>query len=360
MGAVKAAPQRAPLVSAAALILFVGACASSGPERSGPQSTAEVVASESTLTAPHVPSAVTSAVPITTLAAPTTTLPAGFEAIIEVADGPITLAMTEDSIWVEDHRDDYISRVDPELNQEVTRLEHVRTHCAVATGAGYVWASHARPGSVLKVDPQSGEVLGSIRLSGACGLAAGDADLWATSSGRGAVVRYNPITLEEMASIKLDHRVFDVSIGPDAVWVQSEAAGGTVWRIDPATNAVSAEIDVDGASAIAAGLDSVWVSARGLQVVHRIDPATNSVVATIEFPAQIGGVGVGPAGVWVSAFGNGKLWRIDPATNAVSGTFETGFGNLGPPLFAFDSIWVAALDQNVVLRISPTVFDAPN
>jgi hypothetical protein len=359
MDAAKPRPQRAPLVSAAALLLLVGACANAGPERSGPQGSAEVVASESTLTAPNVPSAVTSAAPITTIAAPTTTLPAGFEAIIDVADGPITLAVTEDSIWVEDHRDDYISRVDPELNQEVARLEHVRTHCAVATGAGYVWASHARPGSVLKVDPESGEVLGSIRLSGACGLAADEADLWATSSVRGAVVRYNPTTLEEMASIKLDTRVFAVSIGPGSVWVQSEAGGGTVWRIDPATNAVSAEIETDGASGIVVGLDSVWVSARGLHAVHRIDPATNSVVATIEFPAQIGGIAIGPAGVWVSAFGSGQMWRVDPATNAISGTFDTGFGNLGPPLFAFDSIWVAALDQNVVLRISPTVFDAP-
>jgi virginiamycin B lyase len=148
-----------------------------------------------------------------------------------------------------------------------------------------------------------------------------------------------------------------VAIGPDAVWVQSEADGGTIFRVAPVTNAVSAEIAVDGASAIIVGFDSVWVAARAQHNVDRIDPATNAVVETIEMPGEIGGIGVGPDGIWVTGFGNGQMWHIDPDANAISGTIDTSYGNLGPPLFAFDSMWVAALDQNVLLRLSPTAFD---
>jgi streptogramin lyase len=354
---VKAPVLRLPLVATAALLTVVAACGDSSPEQPSAQITSPVVTTGSTLPASTVPSSVSSTVAITPVVNATTPLPPGFQSIVSVADGPITLAATDDSIWVEDHRDDYISRVDPKLNQEVDRFPDVRTHCAVATGAGFVWASHARPGSVLKVDPVNGDVIGTIRLSEACGLAASDDDLWATSSGRGAVVRYDPVTLEEKASIKLAELLFGVAIGPDAVWVQSEADGGTIFRVDPVTNAVSAEIAVDGASAIIVGFDSVWVAARAQHTVDRIDPATNAVVETIEMPGEIGGIGVGPDGIWVTGFGNGQMWHIGPDANAISGTIDTSYGNLGPPLFAFDSMWVAALDQNVLLRLSPTAFD---
>jgi hypothetical protein len=74
---------------------------------------------------------------------------------------------------------------------------------------------------------------------------------------------------------------------------------------------------------------------------------------------SIGGIGVGSDEIWASGFGDGMIYRIDPATNSVAGSLSTNFGNLGPPLVAFESIWVGALDHNVVLRIDPAAFDSP-
>jgi DNA-binding beta-propeller fold protein YncE len=282
-------------------------------------------------------------------------LPAGVVSIIPVAGGPIGLAATTDSIWVENHRTNSLSRIDPAENVEAERLDAVPVHCDVAAGGGFVWTTQASGGIATKVDPESGETAGEVLLPEACGVAADDEDVWIVSPGAGTVVRYDPETLEERASIPLGDMSFWVAIGPEAVWAAGEADGGTLWRIDPETNTVVASISVPNpfSTGVEVGHGSVWVPARDNKVIYRIDPATNEVATTIQMPSAIGGIGVGPDAVWSSGFGDGKVYRIDPATNEVTGSIDTGLGNLGPPLVAFDSVWVGALDRNVVARLDP-------
>jgi DNA-binding beta-propeller fold protein YncE len=292
----------------------------------------------------------------------------GILAVVPVAPGPINLAATSDSIWVESHRGFIVTRIDPAQNKEVARLKDAPVHCNVASGGSFVWAAEAhtgggpnlKEGKITKIDPASGAVLGSIELATACGLAADNTDLWVTSPMLGQAVRYNADTLEERAVIPLGADVFEIAIGPEAVWASGESGGGTVWRIDPATNNVVTSINISDStpSGLIAAFGSVWVGSRGKGLIYRIDPATNAVTETIQVNNSIGGIGVGPDAIWASGFGDGKIYRIDPSTNAVTSSLSTHFSNLGPPLFAFESIWVGALDQNVVLRIDPAIFDS--
>ncbi|HET9909358.1 MAG TPA: hypothetical protein VFQ23_22110 [Anaerolineales bacterium] len=307
--------------------------------------------------------------PIPTVIPPTQTESTpGILAIVPVAMGPTTLAATSDSIWVESHREDIVTRIDPLENKEVTRLEDAPVHCSVASGGGFVWAAQAHSdgspsldeGRVTKIDPASGAVVGSIELPTACGVTADDNDLWVTSPMGSKVVRYDVATLQERAVIPLAADIFEIKIGPEAVWALGASDGGTVWRIDPATNQVMTSISISDPFFI--GLEvafgSVWVGSRAKGTLYRIDPATNAVTETIKVNNSIGGIGVGPDAIWASGFGDGTIYRIDPATNSISGSLSTRYWNLGPPLVAFDSIWVGALDQNVVLRIDPAAFDS--
>ena len=199
-------------------------------------------------------------------------------------------------------------------------------------------------------------MVATIGVPDACGLASDENDLWVASPGTGKVVRYDPKTMKERASVAVGAMPFWVAIGPEAVWVGGEADGGTVWRIDPATNKVVASIKAPNpfSTGVEVGHGAVWVPARDDKVVYRIDPKTNKVAATIQMPSEIGGLGVGPDAIWTSGFGDGVVYKIDPATNKVVGSVSTGQGALGPPLAAFGSVWVAALDRNVVVRIDPT------
>jgi DNA-binding beta-propeller fold protein YncE len=324
---------------------FVVAVAVSGACSGGSEAATSSTSGPTPVTPPSAPAPAA-------VTAPASSLPDGIQAAVPVGQGPITLAATDAAIWVELHRANIVSKVDPATNREVAQFSRVPAHCAVAVGDGYAWASKARVGLVSKIEPDSGEVVDELRVPEACGLAVDDHYLWVTSPT--GVARFDPDTLAERATVELGELVFGIALGSDAVWAQGESGGGTVWRIDPATNAVTAEIAAPGASAIAVGFDSVWVAARDRAVVHRIDPATNSVAATIELPGPIGGIGVGLEGVWVSGFGDGWVSRIDPDTGQVTGSISTGYVHLGPPITAFGSVWVAALDENVLLRIDPS------
>jgi DNA-binding beta-propeller fold protein YncE len=287
-----------------------------------------------------------------------TPLPPGILAIVPVAEGPIVLAATADAIWVESHREDIVTRIDPSQNKEVARLEDVPAHCTVTSGGEFVWAADAHQGKITKIDPATGSILGTIEILDPCGLAADNSDLWVTRPALAQAERYSVATLEKRAVIPLGNDTFFIEIGPDAVWAVGEADGGTVWRIDPATNQVVTAINISDPLPVGLiiAFDSVWIGSRTKGVIYRIDPATNTIIQTIKVNNAIGGIGVGLDAIWASGFGDGKIYRIDPATNSVSGTLSTRFWNLGPPLVAFESIWVGALDQNVVLRIDPGAF----
>jgi DNA-binding beta-propeller fold protein YncE len=280
-----------------------------------------------------------------------------------VARGPINLAATSDSIWVESHRQNIVTRIDPLLNKEVARLNDAKVHCNVVSGGGFVWATRANAdsgaGRVTKIDPVSGTVVGSFELGTACGVSADNSDLWVTSPMLAQAVRYDAATLKERAVIPLGQDVFEITIGPEAVWASGESGGGTVWRIDPATNQVVATISLSDSTPIGilTAFGSVWVGSRGTGMLYRIDPATNTVSETIKVNGSIGGIGAGPDAIWASGFEDGTIYRIDPATNSVTGSLATRYLTLGPPLVAFESIWVAALEQDAVLRVDPAAFD---
>jgi len=334
-------------IAVAAVALLVTACGDDG----GTATTSPSTAASTVPTSPSTAQLPASSSPATTLA-----LRPGILASISTAQGPIELAATDDAIWVEIHRGGFLSRIDPVRNVESKRLQNVSVHCDVAAGAGFVWTTKASEGVVTKVDAVTAEPVATVALQDACGVAADANDVWVVSPGAGKVVRYDPTTAAERASIPLARDAFLVAIGPEAVWVAGETGGGTVWRIDPATNKVVTSINmpIQFATGIATGFGAVWVPAREEKVIYRIDPATNEVTATIKVPSPIGGIGLGPDAVWASGFGDGKIYRIDPATNTITGSLETGYGNLGSPLYAFDSLWVSALDRNSVLRIDPS------
>jgi len=287
----------------------------------------------------------------------------GILAVVPVARGPINLAATSDSIWVESHRLNIVTRIDPAQNKEVVRLKDAPVHCNLVSGGGFVWAAQASAdtgaGRVTKIDPASGAVVGSIEVVTACGVSADNTDLWVASPMLSQAVRYDAATLQERAVIPLGADTFEIAIGPEAVWASGESGGGRVWRIDPATNKVVASINLSDSTPIGllTAFGSVWVGSRGQGVIYRIDPATNTVAETIKVNGSIGGIGVGPDAIWAAGFEDGTIYRIDPATNSVSGSLATRYLTLGPPLVAFESIWVAALEQDAVLRIDPAAFD---
>jgi hypothetical protein len=124
-----------------------------------------------------------------------------------------------------------------------------------------------------------------------------------------------------------------LAVGPGSAWAgllpYKQGGGDAVVRIDLATNQIVAEIPVDRGPSrkqIAATDDAVWVASHGL--VQRIDPATNAVVARVEIPGRdISAITADATDVWavtIDPSSGGVLVRVDASTNDVAAEIPLG------------------------------------
>ena len=111
----------------------------------------------------------------------------------------------------------------------------------------------------------------------------------------------------------------NVVAGAGSIWVASDAKGVIV-RVDPASNQVTASIEVDpGTYYLAFGLGSLWAVSAVRQSLQKIDPQTNAVVQRTGLGRQPGFLVAGEGAVWVQEQGDGTLARIEPESGAISG-----------------------------------------
>ena len=164
-----------------------------------------------------------------------------------------------------------------------------------------------------------------------------------------------PLTGEPIVSARIPVRdglaAGSLAVGAGAVWVGLEEGiiddhrGGSIGRIDLATNEIVAEIPLEGGSPwsggrIAATDQAVWVT--GDHEVVRIDPATNEVAAVVELVDRgIAAIAADATAVWAlttvpASDGGGefagRLVRIDPRSNAIVadiplGSYPVGLDN---------------------------------
>ncbi len=157
------------------------------------------------------------------------------------------------------------------------------------------------------------------------------------------------------ARIPLSTKPANSTVGD--VWIPGPA-DGQVWRINSATNRVTAKIHAGKNPAqVAAGLGAVWISDTDGGTVVRIDPATNRVTKTIPVGPAPFGIGIMSGRVWVAVTGTHTVVGIDPATNKVTTklpfgpTKADGIATLG---VGVDALWVSLSLDNVVYRVDPT------
>lgn len=111
----------------------------------------------------------------------------------------------------------------------------------------------------------------------------------------------------------------NVVAGAGSIWVASDDKG-IIARVDPATDAVTASIQVDPSTYyLAFGLGSLWAVSAVHQSLQKIDPQTNAVVMRTALGREPGFLVAGEGAVWVQEQGDGTLARVDPETGAVSG-----------------------------------------
>ena len=257
--------------------------------------------------------------------------------------GPIADGMG--SLWIGNLDERTLTRVDPRDGRILGNIALPATPTGVDVGSGAAWVAHGRSGELSRVDPTFNRVSTTVDLAGRAidaptgGVAVGDGRVWVVF-GKAMLVRVDPSDVRPSGSTQTDFGASDVALGHGSVWV-SNAGGSSVQRFDPTTfeEGPLEEWPVGRAPrGLAVTQDAVWVAISGEDVVARIDPGARSIF-TIPVGDGPEDVVAGAGSVWVANRRDGTVSRIDPETNKVVATIEVGNAPSGLA-FADGRVWL--------------------
>ena len=251
--------------------------------------------------------------------------PAGrIVATIAVGRAPGSIVAGEGAVWVKNHADQTVSRIDPATNTVTATIPiGAGAFGYLAAGEGSVWATNNDANTVSRIDPRSNAVVATIPVGeNPQGIAVGSGSVWVANHRAGSVSRIDAATNRVSAVIAGEQLCCSpqaVATSPGAVWVTVPDPGKAhVVRIDPATNRVVATVPVDeNGGRLAVTENAVW-SATNTPTVAEIDPATNTVASRVNAGALVFGAAAGLGSIWVTRPGAG-LVRIDPGAHRVVG-----------------------------------------
>jgi len=106
---------------------------------------------------------------------------------VTVGKAPIAIAVGPDSLWVANHEDDTVTRVEmlgPGQAPALTTIPVGDGPVDVAVGEGAVWVANSFDGTVSRIDPETNEVVATIEVGERPQrIAAGEGAVWVTLRG---------------------------------------------------------------------------------------------------------------------------------------------------------------------------------
>lgn len=192
------------------------------------------------------------------------------------------LAVADDAIWMlglETNR--VLLRIDPSTNEITARWVVGPSAVSIAYAYGSLWVTHDNPSVISRINPADGSEVARVAMP----------------------VNDPSFSLERVVG------------GGGAVWAHAfEQDRQIVIRIDPASNAVVARIEVAGVAQyygfdIAFGGGYLWTTNSEALLV-KIDPVTNTVVSRYGPEHANGGLAVDDSAVWVTDYYGAKIYRL--------------------------------------------------
>ena len=262
--------------------------------------------------------------PATTSIVATIAVGAGFRHEIAGGNG---------AIWVTNPDDGTVSRIDPTTNAVTGSFSSGGLDpIGVTTTTGAVWvANHHAPdggtGSVVRIDPDSGAIVATIPLGapffegGPGGMTADDAHVWVAVPNLGSLVRIDPSTNAVDGSVGVQPCGIP-ALGTSFVLMPGAGCGGPyLGRVDPQTLAVK-KLNPGGIVRFAAAAGgSAWASVTSAScptncpptrsTLVRIDLTTGDVLARVPLDG-FGFVAVGANSIWAGDGTAGQVLRVQP------------------------------------------------
>ena len=238
------------------------------------------------------------------------------QARIAVGSRPWGVAVGEGAVWVGDLTDGTVTKIDPATNTVVWQVT-VRTPLArgspvgVAAGGGSVWAADNSSDEIWRLDAATGEVLGEAHAGDAHEFAGFDGSAAWVSSEDGTIAKLDPATGAVVQTVVAGLDTDFLGFSPGAVWA-SNYRGNFLWRLDPATGAIAAKLDIGGGGAQGVAFDgsTLWVALYNAGEVVRVNPASGHVQRRIRIGEHPRGLAIAGGSVWVANSETGTVSRI--------------------------------------------------
>jgi serine/threonine-protein kinase len=274
---------------------------------------------------------------------------------ITVASPPLRLAVGPETVWATSAADGTLSGIDPDTRRVISKLRVGRGVSGVTIGAGSVWVSNPRTGTVLRIDPP-GRVTARIAVGGSPGaIVSGGGRIWVADEDGGGVTAIDAQRAQIVRRGLGTHAApLRLAVGAGGLWVSS-ASTATVRRIDLGTLAVGSPILAGrGPAGVTVGHGWVWVANGRSTTVTRIDPATHSILGDpIEVGEPPGGIDAGTEAVWVASAADNSVTRLDLSSGDPIGS-PIGVGpKPGAVVVGSEAVWVANNGDGTVTRIEP-------
>ena len=235
-------------------------------------------------------------------------------ATVTVGTGPVAVAFDGTNIWVANNGSNNVSKINPTTNTVIATVFVGLGPAGLAYDGTNIWVSNYNAGTVKKINPTTNAITATVIVgTGTEGLAFDGTSLWVANSGNLTLSKINTTTNTVSATLTfVDGYPVEVAYDGINIWVTVRGGvNGFLKKINPTTNAVLDTITVSPDPepyGVAFDGKSIWVVNNTAGTVSRIDPFTDAVTATLN-------AGSGP---WGIAFDGTNLWVANEGTTTVS------------------------------------------
>jgi YVTN family beta-propeller protein len=275
---------------------------------------------------------------------------------IEVGTPPLRIAAGAKAVWVTSERYGTLTRLDPDTGKVVGKPRKLGVGISgIAIGGKWTWATNPRRGELLRLDPRSGRALKTIEVPGEPGpLSLGGGRVWvADQSGRGITAVNAEGGEVYRRGLPPQAPTLRLAYGAHGLWV-TNAEAGSLRRLDPDALSAGEPIRVGrGPAGVTVADGFVWVANSRSGSVSKVDPSLRDVVSSIEVGGHPGGIDGGTSTVWVADTEAGAVVRIDLESGEVEGDPVAVGPEPGAVAVGGDAVWVANNGDGTVTRIEP-------
>jgi DNA-binding SARP family transcriptional activator/DNA-binding beta-propeller fold protein YncE len=253
---------------------------------------------------------------------------------------------------------DSLVKVDPETGEVLDVIRVGRQPVAVAVVGDSVWVSNNEDETLTRVDPKTDETdnIGGVRPPLDL-VADGTAHVWMSTYSYDQVTRIDTRTRHKDVVVPLGHKSFLLGVGAGSLWVTEPAANlgdrGTVARINLKTATLERRFPVGVFPMdVKVGQGAAWVTNSSDASVSRIDLGDGSV-ERIPVGLAPGPLAIAFGSIWIIAGGaNNTVWKLNPETRLADAVIKVG---KTPDNIEADAhgLWLAQRDAGTIVRIDP-------